>query len=67
MQYRLRTLLIALALGPPLLAWIVGRVKEGNVLNALPGIGNGVWGAAFIVVPAAFVAARVAGTITGKH
>jgi membrane associated rhomboid family serine protease len=69
MRYRLRTLLIVLAVGPPVLAtlwWAVRNVtfpEFRDIAVAAEALGGAMLG----VVLLAFVAARIAEAVTGKR
>jgi hypothetical protein len=72
MQYRLRTLLICLALGPPLLAaawWSYPYLSAWLLTSGVGSLARLVFNIAYVALPVvlcAFVASRVAAAITKR-
>ena len=74
MRFRLRSLLIVLAVGPPLLAgawWLLREEKRREMVFALisnaPAVLVGLVPVIGVVFAIAYVGATIAGAITGKR
>jgi len=74
MKFRLRTLLIVLAVGPPLIAgawWILRDERRRELVFALisyvPSLLVGLAPVVVVVFAIAFIGATIAGAITGKR
>jgi hypothetical protein len=66
MRYRLRTLLILLTIMPPLSAGVCWAIRSGEVMHASRPIADGLLLSGPVIV-AAYAAARLAATVTGKR